>query len=402
MANIDASDAFAENASPVGFAASEGAIDAGMKPKCVPVSALLVNDHEFASKIVYASQVQAATKAVMNVDTIEKDDVKRKLANREKAVVNLRKAEDSASDSICLCLGGRQRRLVKLAVRRAEEDLHRADEDLRRAEGSMQAEIYDRRIALKVELARLTRSESMTGSHGSLSEENLANTFIQTVPCATSPWKTPLDALMRQSNLRTLAVLHSGYCEERKHGAILEARCQLTGIIGDRTKVAKAYLLSQNAPAHFFAEYKVDIHGARNMIMLSSNIKEAFDNLELCFLVDPNHPGRFVLRIWREKTRHKLLFESDKVDRTIGQFEGQAIEFEGNEMPHTNVLSLHAQSSYTEAKKQGWIKNDVAAPDQYGSPLDCDTPLRVLSAIQLDHALSDLTGASLTSSTSPQ
>ena len=223
---------------------------------------------------------------------------------------------------------------------------------------------------------RSNQSQGAYPASVACSVEKLAQTIASTNPTALDPWWSTLKAPKRVAGMREKSATHHGYCIVQTSGKV-HAKCALTGIIGDGDVVTNAHLLPRNAPTHHFDELDVEMDGVRNMIILCAHVKDAFDAKDLCFLVDPDRPGHFVLKIWNPKTRNKLLFPAtagyDK--QTIGSYEGHAMKFPEDKIPYTRVLSLHAQCSYHTAMSNGWIDDEEPKPDIYGSAFKNDVVL---------------------------
>jgi hypothetical protein len=115
------------------------------------------------------------------------------------------------------------------------------------------------------------------------------------------------------------------------------------------------------------------LNNPRNMLLLSKNIKEKYEESRLTFLLNEettdNELGlSFRLKIWDTRIREKKLYRGSKL--TIGDFEGKVFRFYSDErIPFVRALSLHAQRSYERAIRKHYITPNVPRPKEYGSPL---------------------------------
>ena len=289
----------------------------------------------------------------------------------EKAEKALEDAEvaalKSSTRSPCLCLlvpGHREEiRVAKLRVRLAERHYQRVVSE--RAERVKHLDRLQHDWLLRHGAEEPSSDQKV---------DKLVRTLSTTSPSSEDPWESQkIQAPPRPEGLREKAARHYGHCDFTGNSVI--AKCCLTGIIGDRKMVTNAHLLPRNAPAHFLEELGIDdVDDVRNMVILCQNVEKLFEQKRLCFLLDDDEPGCFVLKIWDEKVKNKPLFDGDPLaDRqNIGTYSGHKMRFAQGKTPFTRALSLHAQCSYETAKKNKWIDADEPKPDKYGSPLQDD------------------------------
>jgi len=281
------------------------------------------------------------------------------LNKANKALEDAEEAQLKIKKTFCFCRPG-QREKIRIA------DLH-----VHQAQRT-----YSRIIKRLESLDRMEHEWNLSHDANERSSQEKVNKLVRTLsttsPSAADPWESKLPNPTRPKDLRERSARHYDYCETKASGGII-AKCCLTGIIGDRNVVTNAHLLPRNAPAHFLDELGFkDVDDIRNMVILCNNIDKAFEEKRLCFLADENRPRSFVLKIWDEKIKDKLVFNGDAEHRTIGSYSGRSMIFAEGKTPFSRVLSLHAQCSYETAKKNNWINVDEPKPNEYGTPLQDD------------------------------
>jgi hypothetical protein len=331
-----------------------------------PVASLSLEITETNVGTLSTSNTPSAAERNVQFYSKEREKLSKALENAETA---LEDAELALLESGSHCFRLHRSRYkefqtAKLRVRQAERNVHNKRIEKARIEKSMNKMQHEWNLRYgAIELSSVEKVNKV------------AHTLSTTTPSAMDPWESKLsNSTVRPEGLRKRAATHYGHCELSQGKGIL-AQCCLTGIIGNRDVVTNAHLLPRNTPEHFLRELDIvnvddTVDNLQNMVILCQNIDKAFEKKQLCFLVDEEDPLCFILKIWDEKVKSKLVFDKDTHKRLIGSFDGRKMRFEEGKVPFKRVLSLHAQCSYETAKKMKWIKEDEPKPVQYASPLD--------------------------------
>jgi hypothetical protein len=336
------------------------------------------------------STLKTPSAAELNVQFYSKE--------REKVSKALEKAKKALENAELALLNSRSH-CFRLHPSRYEE-VKTAKLRVRQEERNVQDTKKDKKEREKV-MDKMQHEWNLKYGAVELSSANKVNKLVHTLsttsPSAMDPWESKLsNANSRPEGLRERVAEYYGHCERTKGGGFL-AKCCLTGIIGNRKVVTSAHLLPRNAPGHFLQELDIDnVDHFQNMVILCQNIEKTFDKKQLCFVLDEEDPLCFVLKIWDQGVKDKLVFEGDPEARTIGSYDGRKMRFKEDKVPFKRVLSLHAQCSYETAKKMNWINEDEPKPVNYASPLE---HVRIPNFRELFHQSStDLTRMATSSS----
>ena len=309
-----------------------------------------------------------------------------------KKIAAEKKVLNSGDDQLKLQVA--QRRLEQ-----AEQDKTMADEKLCKElnynnEDAMEARVENIRVFVEMALIAIR--------HG-LDALN---------PQARNPWalencEIPMSAATRKDpQLRTKVAKHY-QCKQSgiKEGKpVTLAQCCLTQHIGDHSEVVAAHLLPRrSAAAHReslgFKDIKHGIDNFRNIILLSKNVEAAFDRQRLCFVktLDCNGENKFILRLLDPLVGGEVIFGG--ASQKICKFEGHPIQFKDpTKGPFTQMLSFHAKTSYSLARKRGWIRHEnnlehFPQEYEYGSPVSQDTIRCVMHDFASSHNSSKLSNS---------
>ena len=148
-----------------------------------------------------------------------------------------------------------------------------------------------------------------------------------------------------------------------------QAVCALTQ---QPEKLKLAHLVPVSTSCDIRATLKLsgnEIWSFRNALLLSWNIKAAYDRKRLSFVEVPLHIGHYCLQIWDESVKYELIFENAKVmrddgDNMIGFYEGKFLNLnlDNNQKlnPFRRCLSYQALVSFLSS-------DEVNAPTDFSS-----------------------------------
>ena len=125
--------------------------------------------------------------------------------------------------------------------------------------------------------------------------------------------------------------------------------CMLTKLspVNDEEELRLLHILPRSSKAKYAQCIGLslsDLESTNNILLLCTNIANAFDNLDVsfvhpvCDLLDPWSGNAFVLHIWNDNVRSKPIYPG--ADKTIGDFDGRELN-ESHDI-FKRVLTLQA------------------------------------------------------------
>ncbi|PRP72942.1 hypothetical protein PROFUN_17083, partial [Planoprotostelium fungivorum] len=190
-----------------------------------------------------------------------------------------------------------------------------------------------------------------TGLSGSSLHPRMKTLFDALFPSVDGIWTTSKISRGENSKFKKHFIKQYGVQYTKNRKKFVDVECQMTQQLlnsrGNHSPCVKASHLVPYWCAALMTVFGVrtdDINNARNSLLLCSAIEEAFDQLQLCFIVTLQ--GNFQSVVLNPALPSKKTFSS--IDR-------QNLHLPSGLQPYRQVLSVHAHKAHHEAFGLGWI-----------------------------------------------